>query len=224
MSYFTQEYISFMQGLSVNNNKDWFNENKSRYEQFVKLPFKTFVSALVEKLNNEGFHYSSDPNRFIFRIYRDVRFSEDKVPYKTHVSALINANGKKDKTDPGLYIQFSAKDVRLYSGCHVLDAQQLNHIRTKILKEPDRFRALTEDKNFVGTFSKIRGDKNKRIPAQYEESAKTQSLLYNKAFYYFIKYSPNLVLEPNIVEILINHYKNCIDMNTFFQEALNERR
>ena len=135
---------------------------------------------------------------------------------------MISSSGKKDKTNPGLYIQLSAEDVRFYSGCHSLYAKQLDKIRSKILQEPDRFKKLIENTDFVKTFSEIRGEKSKKLARPYEKLAQTQPLLYNKSFYYYAKFSPNLVLDANLIKTIIDNYKNCSAINTFFQEALSK--
>ena len=101
MIYFTKDFIGFFSDLENNNNRDWFHENKKRYETSVKGPFESLVSALISELSKVYPEMTITPKDAIFRINRDIRFSKDKSPYKTHMAALISPGGKKDKTTSG---------------------------------------------------------------------------------------------------------------------------
>ena len=115
MKYFDTEFIAFLQELTINNNKEWFQENRERYKINVEKPFKTFVADFIGGLQPYIPNLNVEAKDCVFRIYKDVRFSKDKTPYKNHVSAMISTGGRKNKTIPGAYIQFSAEDIRLYS-------------------------------------------------------------------------------------------------------------
>ena len=100
MPYFTKETIKFLNELKKNNNREWFNANKSRYIAQVKDPFEIFIGDLIEAMNPYFESLPIAPKDAIFRIYRDVRFSKNKIPYKTNVSAIISPGARKDKTPP----------------------------------------------------------------------------------------------------------------------------
>ena len=100
MAYFTQDFIDFFQELSANNHREWFHANKKRYEQQVKVPFQSFVQLMIDRVQEVDRNVVLTPKDAIFRINRDIRFSADKTPYKTNVSAIISSGGKKDKNDP----------------------------------------------------------------------------------------------------------------------------
>ncbi|KAB2842673.1 MAG: TIGR02453 family protein, partial [Melioribacteraceae bacterium] len=82
MSHFSKELIKFLKDLSKNNNREWFTENKKRYENFVKEPFFNFIDELITRMNMDDPSIAIEPKDAIFRIHRDVRFSNDKSPYK----------------------------------------------------------------------------------------------------------------------------------------------
>jgi uncharacterized protein (TIGR02453 family) len=95
MAYFSKDFIKFFRSISKNNNREWFIANKSVYEKEVKEPLYNLVAELLTLISFKDESIISDPDDCIFRIYRDVRFSKDKTPYKTYSSALVSSGGKK---------------------------------------------------------------------------------------------------------------------------------
>lgn len=222
MKYFDKNFLSFLRELSLHNDTTWFNENKERYVWDIKIPFENFVSDMIKELQPSINNLHVTSQECIFRINRDVRFGKNKTPYKTHVSALISRNGKKDKTTPGLYIEFSTAKVMLYSGCHEMDNKQLEKVRRKIFNETDRFNELITSPPFIKTFLKIHGEQSKRVPKPYDEIANEQPLILNKSFYYYTVFPKYVVLKENLIDLLLDKYNDCKDLNTFFEEALGK--
>ena len=185
-----KDFLQFLKDLPSNNNREWFTENKKRFQESVQKPFEEVVQQLTNKLEPlmPGIKGQS-PKESVFRIYRDVRFSKDKSPYKNHVSALISPGGKKDKTTPGLYIEASAEGVRMYTGSHMLEKEQLNAVRNKIAKEPDRFKKLKNEKGFRETFGEILGERNKKLAPEFAALQDDIPEIANKSFYYGKKVS-----------------------------------
>ncbi len=219
MAYFTKNFLQFIRDLSANNDRDWFNANKKRYEEHVKKPFEAFVGVVIDDMQKIDRNVLITPKDAIFRIYRDTRFSKDKTPYKTQVSAIVSAGGRKNKSTPGLYIQFSGEDARIYSGAYELDKNALQNVREKIASDLAGFNALINDKKFKNTFGEIQGEKNKRIPKEFQEIEKEQPLIANKQFYYFAKFEPEIVLDPDLPKIMIDHFKVAQPLGNYLWEA-----
>lgn len=225
MNYFTPEFTKFLRELPANNNREWFQENKKRYENFVKSPFEKFITDIIGEIQSSGTTVLSLPQDLtakdcIFRINRDIRFSQDKSPYKIHVSALISANGRKSVNGFGIYVELSGEHVRLYSGAYQPSPEVLQQIRQKIYEEPERLQDLISDKKFKQNFGEIRGEKNKRINKPFSEIIDKQPLILNKSFYYFKQYEPDIVLEEDFIQQLIKDYKIIQPLNQFFEEAI----
>ena len=121
MKYFDRDFINFFSELEKNNNKEWFDGNRKRYEKSVKEPFKLFVDGLVVQLQELYPDVDLTGKASVMRINRDIRFSADKTPYKIHMSAMILPYGRKEEMMPGMYVQANHVDVRVYSGAHDLD-------------------------------------------------------------------------------------------------------
>ncbi len=221
MVYFDADYLKFLRELPANNNRDWFNENKSRFKSHVEAPFHDFVNTLIKRMSSlmEGLE-EIDAKHCVFRIYRDVRFSKDKSPYKVHMSALISPSGRKGMSDPGLYLESSGEHLRLYSGAYQLDKEALERVRTAIMKNEKQFAKLIANKKFVETFGEIKGEKNKRIPAEFREAADDQPLLFNKNFYFFKEWPAEKIMDNNLVKDLITTYKVAQPLNEFLFAAI----
>jgi len=221
MAYFTHDFALFFSELEGNNNTDWFNKNKKRYEKSVKEPFLVFVTALIEELKKTDKALSIAPKDTIHRIHRDIRFSKDKSPYKLHASAIISNGGKKDMNTPGMYIELSHLHVRVYGGCYMPDAAQLAKIRSAIASDPDAFAKIKNDSPFKSVFGEIRGEKNKRLPEPLRTVEKTEPLVANKQFYYFTEMSGDEITSENLVQIVASKYATAAHLNTFLGKAIS---
>jgi uncharacterized protein (TIGR02453 family) len=221
MIYFTKDTLAFLNELKDNNNREWFNENKPRYEEHVKVPYQNFIGDLIDALEPEFPSLAITPKDAIFRIYRDVRFGKDKSPYKTKVSAIITPGGRKDMTSVGLYNELSGDGFRIYSGLFRLDAQQLRNVRTHISYNMDDFASLIANKKFIEAFGEIRGEKNKRLSKEFVEDAEKQPLLFNKSFYYFNIMDAQVVLKEGLIDRVIKTFAIAKPLSEFLKEGLD---
>jgi uncharacterized protein (TIGR02453 family) len=222
MAHLSQEFVLFYQDLAQNNNRDWFHENKKRYEAAVKEPFKTFVSALIEAFKEIEPEVTMTARDAIFRINRDIRFSKDKTPYKMHASAAVSTTMKKDFSNPnGLYFEITPEIIRQYGGAYGPDKNALHAIRTAMVANPKEFEQIISEKSFVKTFGAIRGDKNKRIPKEFKAANETQPLIANKQFYYFTEMDIENIDRDDLIDRFIKNYQIAKPLNQFLDKAMN---
>lgn len=221
MSYFTEDYLKFFKDLAKNNNKEWFNENKKRYQSSVKEPFENFVTDLIEMVKKHNKEVDIQHKDAIFRINRDIRFSNDKTPYKLSRSAIISPKGKKDKANPGLYIESSPTHFRIYGGVYQPDKDQLLAIRDKIAQNPKALEKLSTDAKFKKVFGEIRGEQNKVLPKEFKEIAEKAPMLYNKQFYWFAELPADAVLKKDILKKIEEAYVANKKLLDYFQDAMN---
>ncbi len=222
MQYFNVDFLNFFKELAANNNKEWFDNNRSRYEQNVREPFKVFVQSIIDILKKEDKKIAIEPKDAIFRINRDIRFSKDKTPYKLHVGAIISPAGKKDKGYPGLYMELGPEHLRVYGGVYTLEKEELYDVREYIAQNSQTLNKLLKHKNFVSHFGELRGAKNKRLPKEFEEAAKQQPLIYNKSFYYFETFEPELIISNKLVETVTNSYNAGKQVKDFLAKGLRK--
>ncbi len=220
MSHIKQDFLNYFRDLTKNNNKEWFHENKKRYEQAVKKPFEDFITNLIETLQEVEGQIPHSAKDGIMRINRDIRFSKDKTPYKTHMAAILSAHGKRNMRLPGMYIQISLEDLRIYSGCHSLEKDDLKNVRSYIKDHLEEFDKLINDKKFKEVFGEVHGEKNKRLPPEFVQVLEKQPLIANKGFYYFKKYDPESILKDDCIETLVKDYKVGYPMGQFLTKAI----
>jgi len=222
MAYFTQGFFDFFQELSENNHRDWFHANKSRYEQHVKKPFYTLVGELIDRIHQDDPQVMIEPKHAVFRINRDIRFSKDKTPYKTNVSAFISPQGRKDHTHPGFYFDLNHQRIYLGGGAYSVDKEQLLQIRTAIASEPDRFKQLLEEEEFQQKYGTVKGEQHKRLPAEFKEAAEKQPLLFNKQFYYMAELDRELLLTDELPDHMMSYYYAAKPIKDFLLEAMKQ--
>lgn len=212
--------LQFLYDLSQNNNREWFEKNKPRYERELKKPFEQTVLALQQAFSKLEPEWKLDPKDAVFRIYRDTRFSADKTPYKTNVAAVFNPGGRKSLEFPGYYLHLEYGVLNLGGGAYFLEKDALHRLRTAITQQPSEFRALVENPEFVKHYGDLRGDKNKVMPPEFKEVAKTEPLLYHKQFYYMADLDPETAIRPDFVDFTIEYYRAAKPVNDFLVAAL----
>lgn len=220
----SHEFLQFLYELSQNNNRDWFEKNKARYEAQVKKPFAQLVGQLIERIRAFDSAYENlQPKDCVFRIYRDTRFSADKTPYKTHVSAVFVPKGKRTMEDmayPGYYFQIEYGSLSIGGGAYFLDKPALHQVRSAILQDTASFHQLVENKDFVKKYGALQGEKNKVMPPEFKEAAKTEPLLYHKQFYFMAELDPELSLRPDFPDFVADYFRTAQPLNEFFRQAL----
>ncbi len=201
--------------LARENNKEFFDANKSRYQKHVKAAFEGFVEQLISKMKKDYGLGELSASECIFRINRDIRFSKDKTPYKLQMSALITKGGRKNMSAPALYIEIGPEHLNLYSGVYMPEKDQLLSIRTKIAKHTKAFVKIIEEKNFVKYFEAPQGEKSKILPAELKSAAAECSYIYNKQFYIMHTIDAEKILEPGLDDYILEVYSAADDFNAF---------
>lgn len=131
---FPPDALAFFRELAVNNERDWFNANKARYENSVRDPLISLAADLTARLAKAKLSLRADPKRSMFRIHRDVRFSKDKSPYKTHASVVFSRDG--EKFTPGmLYVHIDPKGSMAVSGFYMPEPPVLTKLRKALVAD-----------------------------------------------------------------------------------------
>lgn len=221
MAFFNQDFLQFFMDLAGNNNKDWFDQNRKRYEVNVKDAFKNFVTHIITKLAEDDPAFKElEASSCIFRINRDIRFSKDKTPYKMNVSAVVTPEGKKSKAINGVYFELGPEHVRVYGGVYEIDKDDLLTVREGIAKNPEKFKKLYSDASFKNVFGELLGEKNKVIPKELKEAAEIEPLIYNKQWYFYKQFDAEVVLSENLDQLIIDCYKAGQPVEKFFNELI----
>ena len=164
--YFTNATFTFLSDLTAHNNRDWFQQNKHKYEDHLKEPAIRFITEFGPHLKKISEHFRADPRPVggsMFRIYRDTRFSKDKTPYKTHVGIQFRHDLGKDAHAPGFYLHLEHGGCFAGAGMWRPDSPSLKKIREAIVEDPRAWKRTVGARSFEDTY-RLEGDRLKRTP------------------------------------------------------------
>jgi uncharacterized protein (TIGR02453 family) len=159
--------LQFLNQLQQNNNRAWFNENKSRYEEQVLDPALRFIQSMQAPLEKIAPHFTAIPKRMggsLMRVYRDTRFARNKDPYKTNIGIQFRHELARDVHAPGFYLHFDPAEVFLGVGMWHPDAQGLAAVRARLLAKPAQLERALAQPQFKAWF-RLGGESLKRAPA-----------------------------------------------------------
>jgi uncharacterized protein (TIGR02453 family) len=211
--------IDFLKKLKRNNNREWFAKNKKLYED-AKYDFEVFVFELIQKIADFDESISgTQPKDCIFRIYKDVRFSKDKTPYKTNMGAFICIGGRKT-SHAGYYVHISASEFFLGSGLYMPPPEQLLAVRNKIASEYKTFNKLISTPEFKKNFKELwQGDKLKTTPKGFEKDHPAAELLKLKSFIADHSYKEDKALSKGFIDYCAKMFKSTKALNDFLNAA-----
>lgn len=201
-SYITPELFQFLNELKENNDREWFQANKKRYETYVREPLLQFVTDFGLRLPEISSHFVADARRSggsLFRINRDIRFSKDKSPYKTTAGIQFRHERGKDVHAPGFYLHLEPGGVFAGIGIWHPDTPTLSKIRDAIVENPDRWQQILSDDTFSATFQ-IVGESLKRAPKGYDPDHPLIDDLKRKDFIASIQFSEEEAFRPQFID------------------------
>ncbi len=203
---FTREAIDFLVELAAHNDRAWFQPRKDDYERLLKRPMEDLCVALAGILDARGLPLVADPGRSPFRIYRDVRFSKDKSPYKTAVAASFPwRDGTRDDR-MGAYFHFEPGSMSAGGGMWHPDPARLAAWRRLVADDPASVHAALDDARFLAEAGPIRGEMLSRVPAGFAKDHPDADLLRLKDVIWSRPLADADVLSPELPEILASLY------------------
>lgn len=220
MAYFTPDYLQFFKELAANNHKEWFDDNRKRYENVVRDPFRNFIEQFIAEMAKTDPELVLEAKDAIFRINRDIRFSKDKTPYKLNNSALISPAGRKDKNHPGVYLEFGPEKLGFYGGIYMPGPAEVQKVRTYMLHHLEELKSILSAPEFRKSFGQVHGEKSKRIPREFAEAAESQPLLCNKQWYYYAHLPPETILGEDLLEVLLDLREKALPMKNYLSNAI----
>ena len=200
--YFTPATFKFLRDLAANNTRDWFAENKSRYEDKVKEPALRFIADFAPHLKKISPHFRADPRAnggSLFRIYRDTRFSKDKTPYKTVTGIHFRHDLAKDAHAPGFYLHIQPGNVFMGAGIWHPDGPTLRKIRESIVEDGTAWKRAKNAKAFSSQF-KLEGDSLVRAPKGFDPEHALIEDLRRKDFIGVTSLTQKAVTQPDFMK------------------------
>jgi uncharacterized protein (TIGR02453 family) len=214
------QILKFLKDLKKNNDRVWFEKNKPKYLE-AKQGFEEFIADVLKEFSKFDDGISKlDPKKLPFRIYRDVRFSKDKSPYKTNMGAGISPNGKLVQ-EPGYYVHIEPGKSFVAGGIYMPDAPNLAKIRQEIDYNSSAFNKILTNKTFKKLYPSLDDfDKLKTMPKGYPKDHPQIEYLKHKSFIVSHNYSDKEVLDKKFVKTVAAHAKLIKPLNDFIKEAI----
>lgn len=222
---FDPDLILFLTELSQNNNRPWFEENKTRYREQIQIPMSHFIMAFAPRLEKISPCFLADPRLqggSMFRIYRDARFSHNKAPYKTNVGCQFRHDAGKNVHAPGFYFHIEPGEIFIGGGIYKPDSEALFKIRTAIAEKSSKWQSIVYEKEFVSRFGEIYGESLKTSPKGFSaqhpciEHLKKKTWFVTQALNEKDLYSPDLIHKVetvfNAAGPLMQFLTNALDL------------
>ena len=224
-AHFTPALFEFLADLSMNNRREWFQANKARYERDVRDALVQFVADFGERLQEIGPNMVADPRpsgRSVFRIYRDVRFSKDKSPYKTNAGVHFRHEVGREVHGPGFYLHLEPGNVFAGAGIWRPDSQTLGKIRGAIVANPGKWESIVDDDGFKSIYT-LEGDSLKRAPKGIDSDHPLIDHLKRKSFVAGTSFTEDDACSPNFIEVYAHACRVAGPFSEFLTTAVGLR-
>ena len=217
MAKITAITFDFLNDLRENNNKEWFQENKNRYEA-SHLEMIAFAEEVIRLVNDFDVIETASGKKSLYRIYRDVRFSKDKTPYKTHWSGQLKRAGQSRRG--GMYFGIEPNNSMIGGGFWGPNKDDLLLIRKQIEMDADLLRDVLENESFKDFFGGMSGDQVKTAPKGFEKTHPNIDLLRYKQYLIGKHYNDNEVLRKDFAEQIAEGFRKMMPFFQCFTEYL----
>ncbi len=216
----TQVY-QFLQDLATNNNREWFHSNKKAYEQ-AKSSVESFIKELITGVQSfDSTVGGITVKDCMFRINRDVRFSNDKSPYKTNIGGFIVKGGKK-AMNAGYYLHIEPGNSFLAGGIYMPPADKLKLVRNEIYFNAANFKKIIADPNFKKYFTEIwDNSKLKNAPKDFPKDFADIDLLKFKNYTIIHPLKDEQVMQADFYQYALKGFKAMLPLNSFLNNAIS---
>jgi uncharacterized protein (TIGR02453 family) len=221
--HFSPNLFRFLRRLKKNNRREWFRDNKDVYMRDVRDPMLRFVSDFAPQLAKISPHFVADPRPVggsLFRIYRDVRFSKDKSPYKTMAAVQFRHEDGKDVHAPGFYLHLEPGLV--FAGCGLWhpDSQTLRKVRDAIVDDPSRWKGIIHAAGFKNKNLALSGESLKKPPRGYDPEHRFVEDLKRKDFVVSANFTEKDACAPDFLTRFSRTCRQAAAFNRFLTEAV----
>lgn len=219
-SCFPPQALTFLRGLKRNNRREWFLAHREDYERHVRAPMLELITRLSDDMRSFAPDIVCDPKSAMYRIYRDVRFSANKSPYKTHVAASFPTRGLPKHEGAGLYFHVSPDDVWVGGGMYAPQPPQLQVVREHIAAHAKRLRTIVGSPGFKKTFGALEGERLQRVPRGFANDHPAAELLKYRQFLAGCELGPAVATSPKFYAAVLNVFRQAAPLTRFLNEPL----
>lgn len=205
--HFRAQTFDFLDELEHRNDREWFQEHKSIYEHELKLRMLAVIESLNDAMGDFAGDYIRPPNKAMMRIYRDVRFSKDKAPYKTHLAAFWPRQGLEKAGGAGYFLQVGVHGVMVAGGAYTPQSPQLRAIRDYVLEHHVELRALLAAPSLRTLAEPLDGHKLSRPPRGFPIEHPASDLLLNRSWALMAHLPGDVALDDNFIDLVIERFR-----------------
>ena len=219
---FPADTFTFLRELRRNNNREWFQDNKPRYQQQVVEPMGEFINAMAPRLAKISTAFVADarPNGgSMFRIYRDTRFARDKSPYKTNAGCQFRHVAGKDAHAPGFYVHLEPDNVFFGGGLWLPPSQVLFNVRTAIVAKPEQWQRVINQKKLRDRFGGLGGSSLQRVPRGFSADHPCAEDLKRKSYVLMQQVDESVVCSRDFVGEVERAFRTLSDFMQFLTAA-----
>jgi uncharacterized protein (TIGR02453 family) len=206
-AHLSPEALKFLRGLAKNNDREWFTPRKAVFEAELKEPMLAIVRKVTDAMTGFAPSFVRPAEKCLFRIYRDTRFSNNKLPYKTHVAAWWSHQGMEKTSGAGYYFHVSAKEVVIAAGAYMPEKDQLAAIRHWLLDNHAEFRKLLQKPAVRKAFSEFEGNALTRPPKGFPCDHPALDLIRCRQWGLATTLPAAEALGPGFAAKIIRHFK-----------------
>jgi uncharacterized protein (TIGR02453 family) len=216
-----KEILSFLKDIEANNMREWFDQNREQYD-VTRKKFLAVANLLIHEIRQ--FDDEIPPlnaKDCIFRIFRDVRFSNDKRPFKTNYGCFIARGGRKSGF-AGYYLHLQPNECFLSGGIYMPPPEHLQAIRQEIFYNPQNYIDLINNKVFKSTYTTEYADKLKTAPKGYPKDWEHLDLIRNRNYAFGHKVEESELFAPDFINKAIEQFKIIYPLNRYLNKAIDE--
>ncbi len=221
MPHFNEAAFKFLRGLKRHNDREWFNARKPIYEAELKAPMLALIAAINEELAGFAPEFVRDPAKCFFRIYRDTRFSANKLPYKDHAAAWWVRQGLGKTSGAGFYFELTPAQITIAAGCYMPEREQLLAIRRHLLERHEDFRKLIGAKKLQALgMTAFEPAKMTRPPKGFSADHPAIDLILQRQWGVAAHLPAEVALTPSLARELIERFRAAAPLVALLNEPL----
>ena len=221
---FSGDALSFLRNLKRNNRREWFQPRKQLYETLIKAPMLELIGGLNAEFERFAPGYITPPAKALYRIYRDTRFSHDKTPYKTHISAIFPQHNAMKREGAVFYFHFTEKELLVFGGVYSPEREELLAYRGRLAEHYQELEEILRNKKLRQVAGKLQGEQVSRMPKGFPADHPAESLLRHRQWYLESMLDIKLLTTRRLLPELSRHFEVMLPFVEFMNRGFGRKQ
>ena len=204
---FSPDALTFLRKLKRNNRREWFQPRKEKHDSLIRTPMLELIGALNEEFARFAPEYIAPPQKAVYRIYRDTRFSKDKTPYKTHIPGIFPRHTARKREGSVFYFHWTEKEILVFGGVWGPEREELLAYRTLLSEHFEEFQQILADKKLKRVLGGLQGGQLTRVPKGFCADHPAEHLLRHHQWYLESTLDIKLLTTPKLVPEMAKRFE-----------------